>query len=529
MLIIQSLFAFTGSFVIRILKKFFALVWQFLAWVWKYEFQEHTPSYTHDALWAAHLRQSIVQKSNSLKKYLWGFLGVLFVSFLLQSIHLGYQVHLSFDNVLVKAALSDQKRFPSDPNTLLQEASPLVKMLNNHIASGDYFYGTPSYSGLLYHGVQMHTALNESYDAFAKLQDMFARKKGNQDLTKLTSQMRPAFISLMNNMAPLGKNAQAINVSLLPDAYQKIYTQVQKKLSDFEEFRPYLSQNFDLIMQLLGSKSIQRTLVLLQNSSEIRPTGGFIGSFVQVDMLNGDYELHPIDVYHYDGQLSDHIKPPYGLRSVSKNFYMRDANYWPHFPKSVQKIMWFYEKSGGPSIDHMVAINQRIIPEILEVTGPIDIPKYGITVTKDNYYYHLVANIESKQTATHTPKQILFDLIDQIQKRFLDMSLQEKYDLINHVWENAQIQAYSQNQKFQNVLRKMGVAGLQYTPKEREDFVQVVHTSISGNKSDYYIDERYMHHTEIDDNGDMTSTLTINRRHTWDASQRDKWRQYLPK
>ena len=76
--------------------------------------------------------------------------------------------------------------------------------------------------------------------------------------------------------------------------------------------------------------------------------------------------IKPIDVYKLDGQLAEKIEIPTGLQGVSDNFYLRDANYWPDFPTSAKKIAWFLEKEGGPTADHIIALDQRILKPVLE-------------------------------------------------------------------------------------------------------------------------------------------------------------------
>ena len=65
------------------------------------------------------------------------------------------------------------------------------------------------------------------------------------------------------------------------------------------------------------------------------------------------------DVYFYDWHLYPYKElPPEGLNRISENYGLRDANYYPEFSKSLEKINFFYEKAGGGSIDTLIAINQ---------------------------------------------------------------------------------------------------------------------------------------------------------------------------
>lgn len=92
------------------------------------------------------------------------------------------------------------------------------------------------------------------------------------------------------------------------------------------------------MLELLGDRYPERYLVLLQNDSEARPTGGFIGSFMIVDINDGyitKMDFH--DVYEFDGQLSEDIPAPEDIAKISKNWRLRDSNYSPISPYPPRK------------------------------------------------------------------------------------------------------------------------------------------------------------------------------------------------
>ncbi|MEA3304178.1 MAG: DUF4012 domain-containing protein [Patescibacteria group bacterium] len=135
-----------------------------------------------------------------------------------------------------------------------------------------------------------------------------------------------------------------LDVSFFPEKYQPVLRELQSVFYYFEGYKQYYVDYYDLALELLGEKDLQRYLFVFQNSAEIRPTGGFIGSLMLLDFLDGVYTQTPIDVYKLDGQLTEKIPIPYGLQKVAENFYLRDSNYWPDFPQSAEQISWFLEK-----------------------------------------------------------------------------------------------------------------------------------------------------------------------------------------
>jgi len=73
---------------------------------------------------------------------------------------------------------------------------------------------------------------------------------------------------------------------------------------------------------------------------ELRPTGGFIGSFGLLNFENGKLgNLNVNDIYAIDGQLKGHVAPPDELLHFlgQPNWYMRDSNWSPDFPISAER------------------------------------------------------------------------------------------------------------------------------------------------------------------------------------------------
>lgn len=144
-----------------------------------------------------------------------------------------------------------------------------------------------------------------------------------------------------------------------------------------------------LFLQLAGFKEPRRYLILLQNSAELRPTGGFIGSVAVASFADGRLtNLEIQDVYVFDGQLKGHVEPPVPVRELlgQEHWYLRDSNWDPDFAASGERAAWFYQKETGNAVDGVFALNTPFIVEVLKATGPIDLPDYDDRITADNFY-----------------------------------------------------------------------------------------------------------------------------------------------
>ena len=139
-------------------------------------------------------------------------------------------------------------------------------------------------------------------------------------------------------------------------------------------------------------------LILFQNNMELRPTGGFIGSFSIISFDKGRMtEIVVNDVYSADGQLKGHVDPPEALRIHlgEGGWYLRDANWDPDFSISADKIEWFLDKEINTKVDGVIAIDLSFVQKLLKITGPINLVDFSKTITAENIYINTQNEVES--------------------------------------------------------------------------------------------------------------------------------------
>lgn len=134
----------------------------------------------------------------------------------------------------------------------------------------------------------------------------------------------------------------------------------------------------------------RRYLVVFQNSTELRPTGGFVGSYALVTFDSGRLLSYKVnDIYAADGQLKGRVPPPDEILHYlgQPSWYMRDANFSPDWPLSASRLAWFLEKSTGETVDGVIAVNLPLVQKILAATGPLTIPDFNDTVSAEAFYH----------------------------------------------------------------------------------------------------------------------------------------------
>jgi hypothetical protein len=151
------------------------------------------------------------------------------------------------------------------------------------------------------------------------------------------------------------------------------------------------------LSEMLGMNAPKKYLILFQNNMELRPTGGFIGSFALITFEKGRMNQIVVnDVYSADGQLKGHVDPPEPIRRYlgEANWYLRDSNWDPNFKSSAIKAEWFLDKELDQKVDGVISIDLYLIQELLKITGPIYLSDFNKTIDSSNLYLTTQSEVE---------------------------------------------------------------------------------------------------------------------------------------
>ncbi|MCL4360481.1 DUF4012 domain-containing protein [Patescibacteria group bacterium] len=144
-----------------------------------------------------------------------------------------------------------------------------------------------------------------------------------------------------------------------------------------------------LYTEAAGFRTPKTYLVLLQNSAEVRPAGGFIGSVAIPTLSGGQLSALTIqDVYALDGQLKGHVDPPLPIRQIlgEEHWFLRDANWDPDFYQTATRSAWFYAKETGNTVNGVIGISTPFIVNLLQAVGPVTLTDYNDEISADNFY-----------------------------------------------------------------------------------------------------------------------------------------------
>ncbi|MBU1255346.1 DUF4012 domain-containing protein [Patescibacteria group bacterium] len=361
----------------------------------------------------------------------------------------------------------------------------------------------------------------------------------NTSLTDSISLSQDNLAKALIEIQTASRELKQVKVESLPNEIQIGVVSLKEKLPLVEEMLSQVLDYSDAFLKILGHDNPRQYLLIFQNNSEIRATGGFIGTYGLLTLDKGEIkELFVDGIFNADGQLHEKIIPPQPIQKISTAWSMHDANWFPDFPTSAEKIGWFYEKTGGVTTDGVISLTPTVIERLLELTGPIPMPEYEVILDSNNFVELIQYEVEiDYDKVLNKPKKILADFAPKFIEALKNLSFQERQealDILFNCLTEKHILAYFNNSSLEEIMVKEGWAGeLLETDK---DYLSVVSSNINGYKTDKMIEETIEHQAEIQEDGSIIDTVTITRQHQGGKSEYDWWnrvnsnylRVYLP-
>jgi hypothetical protein len=286
-------------------------------------------------------------------------------------------------------------------------------------------------------------------------------------------------------------------------------------------------------------------LVLLQNEMELRPGGGFIGSYGILSFEDGRLLGFDIkDVYEADGQLKGHVEPPVEIKTHlgEAGWYMRDANWDASFVRAAKDILWFLEKETGRKVDGVIGMDLAVARRMLEVTGEVLVPDFKEKINKDNLYEQAEFYAETKFFPGSTQKaSFLGDLGKQLFEEIKNLNSGKKaelYKAIIELLESNDLQLALNEKEAARRIATLGWDGSLYQGKcgvDRclADYLYIVEANLGVNKANYFLYRNVEQLTEISQNA-ITRVVKINYENTskskdWPGGDYKNYlRLYLP-
>ena len=289
-----------------------------------------------------------------------------------------------------------------------------------------------------------------------------------------------------------------IDNSLIPEKYKNYLDEYRGVLSQSQEFADSASVVMSGLPQLLGMEGEKKYIIWFQNSNEIRPTGGFIGSYATVSIDSGKIKNILIDdIYNPDGQIDvRNIKttPPDPIKNYldEEVLYLRNSNWDPDFTKSAKVFDDIYFKITGESVDGYIALDLKFVESLLRVTGPVFLASYNEDINSENLderaqYY---SGFDYREGSTDK-KSFLTILGGKLLEKIFSLKKEDFPKLVTELGrslEERHLQISLNNNQINSLLSENKWDGSLVDTEG--DYLYVVNANLGGTKSNYYVENK---------------------------------------
>ncbi|MDP2684555.1 MAG: DUF4012 domain-containing protein [bacterium] len=330
----------------------------------------------------------------------------------------------------------------------------------------------------------------------------------------LQNHLRSATVQYKEALNYLNK----VDLDSIPLEHQKTFGEFKVLFAVFIDDMEDIIDLSRAFNNIFGGDSFKRYLLVFQNEHEIRPTGGFMGSFAVLDVQKG--KILKIDLpgggsYDLRGQLTEFVKPPLPYQLLNKRWEFQDANWFPDFRASAEKMSWFYEHSRGSTVDGVIAINSSVLERVLRVLGPLQAG--DLIFNQENAVETLQYEVEEGYDRdTEQPKEILSVVLGNLLNDLKNIEPASIMSLLTETHDalvKKEIQVYIDDESTEESLRSFGWTGEISPVGPSQDYLNVINTNIQGQKSDAKIEQKIIHEVVIDDKTNIVDTVMIERTH----------------
>lgn len=311
-----------------------------------------------------------------------------------------------------------------------------------------------------------------------------------------------------------------IDSGAIPSSLSQKYKPYLESFEIAEKAVSQTSELVDLFYKFLG-KGHKTVLVLFQNNNEMRATGGFIGTYGFFRFKDGKILSQKISsVYDLDGQLGEKIGPPGPFHDLTDRFGLRDSNWFADFKQSAKKASEFYEKAGMETPDAVIALTPDMFVDLLELTGPIEFPKYNLTLDAKTFRRQIQAGTsQSRDSEENAPKQMLADFAPVLLQRLSLLPSESAPEITAAILRNLNeknILLYDRNSEVQEIFEKHGWAGRIIDTDM--DYLGLYNSNLGGRKTDLDVVSRLSLGSEVQKDGSIINTLKYIRDHAKDEN-----------
>lgn len=311
-------------------------------------------------------------------------------------------------------------------------------------------------------------------------------------LLTVLNQVNTGLVTVQADLEAAKQAGAQVDLRVLPAnqqaSFAKARATIDSALTGFTEFQ----RLYPVLTEVLGGNGARRYLVEQVNPAELRTGGGFIGTY---SLLQADHGALSViqsgDAYTIINRAAPgrpgFIPQPTPLREIIPNvpWSFVDSNIYPDFPSNAQAAENFVQPTIG-HVDGVISMDYYVVAAMLQLTGPLDVPGYGLQVDSNNFVAQAMRH-DVAGDAAH--KAILSAFAGPLMARVSSLPPERWPDLLtllNGQASEKHLQVYLNNATAEAEIDRVGWSGRLNTSTNAE-FLMEVEANYGGTKSNYWV------------------------------------------
>ena len=320
------------------------------------------------------------------------------------------------------------------------------------------------------------------------------------------------------------------NLSDIQEELNIIAQKIPIKNSFFDQIKKQLIEQADNIQKgqkiinyfqkTISQEKMNKYVIFFANNMELRPGGGFLGSFGVFEIGNysiGDIKVY--DIYDADGQLTVHLDPPKPIAEYLSvpHWFFRDSNFSPDFFTNYQKALFFLEKemkmtdfAGG------ILLTTTAVENILYAFNDLYLPDFKEYINAKNFYLKTQFYVEKKFfPGSIQKKTFLSSLVRQIKNNINTVDVKNLFFQIKKSLDEKQMVVFFEDQNFQSLFDSNFWSGRVIEPKCTlstdciTDYIFPYDANLGANKANFFINRFVNLKIKIDSQGQISHLLSL--------------------
>lgn len=286
-----------------------------------------------------------------------------------------------------------------------------------------------------------------------------------QTISETVSSSLPTIESSLDTIASLPE----AHIPQLAEVLDRVQGPAEQAQGLVDQAKPFL----DLLPQMLGADGQTRTyIVIAQNNSELRSTGGLPGAWGTVSVTDGAISMGEFrSILHADGLQVEATDEERAATMTNIDTDPAQVNCIPDFSRVGKLAKDYWVQAGYGDVDGVIAVDPVFLQRLLALTGGVTAPD-GTVVDGSNAAQEILSGTYWKYGDDPNAQDAYFASVaglafGQIMGNLGNADITDLIDVIGQSGADGRLLAWMANEEEQALMEAIGVSGaLETDPSE---------------------------------------------------------------